>query len=91
MQAARLDNTTFGSILKPVIIRSSHHRDWLLGPPSGKGTGGGARTRDRRVAADLRADSLTTEPPTPHILQRTTVKRNPIVQVEVSFLLQLKT
>ncbi|GFO18053.1 hypothetical protein PoB_004455800 [Plakobranchus ocellatus] len=30
----------------------------LSGPPPGQGTGGGARTRDRRVPADLRADSL---------------------------------
>ncbi|GFN79642.1 hypothetical protein PoB_000614800 [Plakobranchus ocellatus] len=35
----------------------------LLGSPSGQSAGGGARTRDRTVAADLRADSLTTEPP----------------------------
>ncbi|GFO29141.1 hypothetical protein PoB_005564600 [Plakobranchus ocellatus] len=32
----------------------------LSGPPSGQGAGGGARTRDRRVPADLRADSLAT-------------------------------
>ncbi|GFN74799.1 hypothetical protein PoB_000130500 [Plakobranchus ocellatus] len=38
----------------------------LSGPPFGQGTGGGARTRDRRVPADLRADSLVTVPPTPH-------------------------
>ncbi|GFO21528.1 hypothetical protein PoB_004803300 [Plakobranchus ocellatus] len=37
----------------------------LLGPPSGQGAGGGARTHNRRVPAGLRADSLTTEPPTP--------------------------
>ncbi|GFO11909.1 hypothetical protein PoB_003841400 [Plakobranchus ocellatus] len=37
----------------------------LLGPPSGKGVGGGARTRDRRDPADLRTDSLATKPPTP--------------------------
>ncbi|GFO03448.1 hypothetical protein PoB_002995300 [Plakobranchus ocellatus] len=35
----------------------------LLGPPSGQGAGSGARTRDRRVPADLRADSLTTDAP----------------------------
>ncbi|GFN97389.1 hypothetical protein PoB_002389500 [Plakobranchus ocellatus] len=29
----------------------------LSGPPSGQGAGSGARTRDRRVPADLRADS----------------------------------
>ncbi|GFO12844.1 hypothetical protein PoB_003934900 [Plakobranchus ocellatus] len=37
----------------------------LSGPPSGQDAGGGARTRDRRVPADLRADSLATVPPTP--------------------------
>ncbi|GFO06260.1 hypothetical protein PoB_003276500 [Plakobranchus ocellatus] len=37
----------------------------LSGPPSGQGAGGGARTRDRRVPADLRADSPATVPPTP--------------------------
>ncbi|GFO48542.1 hypothetical protein PoB_007504700 [Plakobranchus ocellatus] len=36
----------------------------LLGPPSGQGAGCGARTRNRRVTADLRADSLATVPPT---------------------------
>ncbi|GFN92265.1 hypothetical protein PoB_001877100 [Plakobranchus ocellatus] len=29
----------------------------LSGPPSGQGAGSGARTRDRMVPADLRADS----------------------------------
>ncbi|GFO03161.1 hypothetical protein PoB_002966600 [Plakobranchus ocellatus] len=37
----------------------------LLSPPSGQSAGSGARTRDRRVPADLRADSLATVPPTP--------------------------
>ncbi|GFO40603.1 hypothetical protein PoB_006710800 [Plakobranchus ocellatus] len=37
----------------------------LLGPSSGQSAGSGARTRDRRVPADLRADSLATVPPTP--------------------------
>ncbi|GFO07155.1 hypothetical protein PoB_003366000 [Plakobranchus ocellatus] len=37
----------------------------LSGPPSGQGAGGGTRTRDRGVPADLRADSLATVPPTP--------------------------
>ncbi|GFN89851.1 hypothetical protein PoB_001635700 [Plakobranchus ocellatus] len=40
----------------------------LSGPPSGQGAGGGARTRDRRVHADLRADSLTTVLPTPQFM-----------------------
>ncbi|GFN91783.1 hypothetical protein PoB_001828900 [Plakobranchus ocellatus] len=35
------------------------------GSPLGQGAGDGARSRDRRVPADLRADSLTTVPPTP--------------------------
>ncbi|GFO43838.1 hypothetical protein PoB_007034300 [Plakobranchus ocellatus] len=37
----------------------------LLGPSSGQGACGGALTRKRRVLADLRADSLSTVPPTP--------------------------
>ncbi|GFO02648.1 hypothetical protein PoB_002915300 [Plakobranchus ocellatus] len=37
----------------------------LLGPPSVQGADGGARTRDRRVHADLRMDSLATVPPPP--------------------------
>ncbi|GFO22576.1 hypothetical protein PoB_004908100 [Plakobranchus ocellatus] len=39
----------------------------LLGPPSGQGAVGGARTRDRKFPADLRADSLAKLPPTPPI------------------------
>ncbi|GFO27560.1 hypothetical protein PoB_005406500 [Plakobranchus ocellatus] len=37
----------------------------LPGPPLGHGAGSGARTRHRRVPADLMADSLTTLLPTP--------------------------
>ncbi|GFO11695.1 hypothetical protein PoB_003820000 [Plakobranchus ocellatus] len=37
----------------------------LSGPPSGQGAGSGARTRDRRIPADLRADSQATVLPTP--------------------------
>ncbi|GFN76272.1 hypothetical protein PoB_000277800 [Plakobranchus ocellatus] len=37
----------------------------LSGPPSGQGAGSGARTRDRRVPADLKADSQATVLPTP--------------------------
>ncbi|GFO29658.1 homeobox protein cut-like 1 [Plakobranchus ocellatus] len=40
------------------------------GPPSGKGAGSRARTRDRRVPADVRADSLGTMPPTPRIIMQ---------------------
>ncbi|GFN99319.1 hypothetical protein PoB_002582500 [Plakobranchus ocellatus] len=36
----------------------------LSGLQSGQGSSGGARTRDRRVPADLRADSLATRRPT---------------------------
>ncbi|GFO06250.1 hypothetical protein PoB_003275500 [Plakobranchus ocellatus] len=45
---------------------SPQHRDLRLsGPPSGQRAGGGARTRDRRIPADIRADSLASVPPTP--------------------------
>ncbi|GFO20403.1 hypothetical protein PoB_004690800 [Plakobranchus ocellatus] len=40
----------------------------VSGPPSGQGAGGGARTSDRRIPANLRADWLATVPPTPHHL-----------------------
>ncbi|GFN93026.1 hypothetical protein PoB_001953200 [Plakobranchus ocellatus] len=43
----------------------------LSGPPSGQGAGSGARTRDRRVPADLRADSQATVLPTPPSFSRT--------------------
>ncbi|GFO45447.1 hypothetical protein PoB_007195200 [Plakobranchus ocellatus] len=36
----------------------------LSGPPSGQGAGGGARTCDRRVPVELRADLLATVQPT---------------------------
>ncbi|GFO04829.1 hypothetical protein PoB_003133400 [Plakobranchus ocellatus] len=52
--------------LLPGLLSSPQLGDLRLsGPPSGQGAGGGARTRDRRVPADLRADSLATVPPTP--------------------------
>ncbi|GFO46167.1 hypothetical protein PoB_007267200 [Plakobranchus ocellatus] len=41
----------------------------LSGPPPGRDASGGARTSDKRVPADLRADSLATEPPKPALLQ----------------------
>ncbi|GFO13663.1 hypothetical protein PoB_004016800 [Plakobranchus ocellatus] len=37
-------------------------RLWLSGPPPGQGAGDGARTRNRRVPADLRVDSLSAVP-----------------------------
>ncbi|GFN86656.1 hypothetical protein PoB_001316200 [Plakobranchus ocellatus] len=39
----------------------------LKGPPSGQGASGGARTPNKRVSTDLRADSLSTVVPTPSI------------------------
>ncbi|GFN98701.1 hypothetical protein PoB_002520700 [Plakobranchus ocellatus] len=49
-----------------VCVASQQQDDLRLsGPPSGQGAGGGARTRDRRIPADIRADSLATVPPTP--------------------------
>ncbi|GFO43302.1 hypothetical protein PoB_006980700 [Plakobranchus ocellatus] len=48
----------------------------LSGPPQGQGTGGGARTRDRRVPADLRTDSLTSVPPKRHSLEKKHSTRN---------------
>ncbi|GFO15721.1 hypothetical protein PoB_004222600 [Plakobranchus ocellatus] len=45
---------------------SPHQGDLRLsGTPSGQGAGGRAQTGDKRVAADFRADSLSTMPPTP--------------------------
>ncbi|GFN89897.1 hypothetical protein PoB_001640300 [Plakobranchus ocellatus] len=45
---------------------SPHQGDLRLpGPPSGQGTGGVARTRDRRIPVDIRADSLATVPSNP--------------------------
>ncbi|GFO09545.1 hypothetical protein PoB_003605000 [Plakobranchus ocellatus] len=43
----------------------------LSGPPLGQDDGDEARTRDRRVPANLRADSLATVPPTPPQKQMT--------------------
>ncbi|GFO21514.1 hypothetical protein PoB_004801900 [Plakobranchus ocellatus] len=49
-----------------LYIASSKQGDIrLLCPPPGQGAGGWARIRDRRLTADLRADSLATVPPTP--------------------------
>ncbi|GFO34655.1 hypothetical protein PoB_006116000 [Plakobranchus ocellatus] len=36
----------------------------------GQGAGGGARTRDRMIPADLRADLIATVPPTPPLALR---------------------
>ncbi|GFO49329.1 hypothetical protein PoB_007583400 [Plakobranchus ocellatus] len=51
------------------LYKASPQRDdvRLSGPPSGQGAGGGARTCDRWIPADLTADSLATVPPTPRV------------------------
>ncbi|GFO34157.1 hypothetical protein PoB_006066200 [Plakobranchus ocellatus] len=61
----KLNDTKRVSSPKPVF--NQHHistlRPVLNKVISGQGAGGGARTRDRRVPADLRVDSLTPTPP----------------------------
>ncbi|GFO31958.1 hypothetical protein PoB_005846300 [Plakobranchus ocellatus] len=52
----------------------------LLGHPPGQGAG--TRTPDRRVPADLRADSLTTEPPTPQH-ESAVCTRNVLYRVQI--------
>ncbi|GFO35923.1 hypothetical protein PoB_006242800 [Plakobranchus ocellatus] len=60
------ERDTHVELSSPVPHASPQQGDLRLsGPPSGQDAGGGARTRDRRVPADLRADSLATVPPTP--------------------------
>ncbi|GFO08744.1 hypothetical protein PoB_003524900 [Plakobranchus ocellatus] len=56
------DNNDASAIFS-ASLHQGHFR--LLGPPSGRGADGGARTRDRGVPTDLRADSQATVPPTP--------------------------
>ncbi|GFN96677.1 hypothetical protein PoB_002318300 [Plakobranchus ocellatus] len=46
-------------------LHQGHFR--LSGPPSNQGAGGGTRTRDSRVPADVKADSLSIVPSTPLI------------------------
>ncbi|GFO40486.1 hypothetical protein PoB_006699100 [Plakobranchus ocellatus] len=83
---ACLDSTTLGSrvnkwlggkhtteslSLSFLFIASPQQGDLKLsGPPSGHGAGSGARTRDRRVPADLRANSQATVLPTPHTTEK---------------------
>ncbi|GFO49216.1 hypothetical protein PoB_007572100 [Plakobranchus ocellatus] len=52
----------------------------LSGPPSGQGAGSGARTRDRMVPADLRADSQATVLPTPQAVNKSTSQQARQVQ-----------
>ncbi|GFO08697.1 hypothetical protein PoB_003520200 [Plakobranchus ocellatus] len=51
------------SLSVPTCARPQQGDLGLSGPPSGEGAGGGARTCDRSVPADFRADSLPTVPP----------------------------
>ncbi|GFO28172.1 hypothetical protein PoB_005467700 [Plakobranchus ocellatus] len=51
--------------LRTTLSRAQQGDLRLSGPPSGQGTGGVARIRNRKVPTDLRADSLVTVPPTP--------------------------
>ncbi|GFN93088.1 hypothetical protein PoB_001959400 [Plakobranchus ocellatus] len=55
-------NFTMYSTNSSAIVESSPQQGdlRLSGPPSGQGANGGAQIRDRKVSADLRADSLAT-------------------------------
>ncbi|GFO44652.1 hypothetical protein PoB_007115700 [Plakobranchus ocellatus] len=60
----------------------------LSSPPSCQGAGGGARTRDRRIPADIRADSLATVPPTPPMFKLyTTVLKSAQSEIRRSYTL----
>ncbi|GFO00471.1 hypothetical protein PoB_002697600 [Plakobranchus ocellatus] len=67
----RLEPTTDGSLQISRRIRSPlYHRPPISEPsstPSGQDAGGEARTHDRRIPADFKADSLATVPPTPNL------------------------
>ncbi|GFN92036.1 hypothetical protein PoB_001854200 [Plakobranchus ocellatus] len=67
---------TFGFGVEPVHKKGDLR---LSGPPPGQGAGSGPRTRDKRVPADLRADS----PPTPLPLLRSD-RLNHVVEKECS-------
>ncbi|GFN80729.1 NADP dehydrogenase [ubiquinone] 1 subunit c2 [Plakobranchus ocellatus] len=70
---------------KDLLLKCPQQGDLRLsGPPSGQDAGGGARTRDRRVPADLRADSLATVPPTPPIkLMKTIFAKSPNASISI--------
>ncbi|GFN80907.1 hypothetical protein PoB_000741300 [Plakobranchus ocellatus] len=61
----RLQRIRFHTVLSMKFISPQQGDLRLSGPPSGQGAGSGARTRDRRVPADLRANSQATVLPTP--------------------------
>ncbi|GFO04631.1 hypothetical protein PoB_003113600 [Plakobranchus ocellatus] len=54
-----------GPMISVVQVCRQHGDPKLSGPSSGQEASGGARTCNRRVPADLWADSLSTVPPTP--------------------------
>ncbi|GFO28674.1 hypothetical protein PoB_005517900 [Plakobranchus ocellatus] len=63
------------NLVRLLNIASSQKGDIRLSDsPSGQSNGGEARTRDKRVPADLRADSLATVPPTLHLVLKEIVK-----------------
>ncbi|GFO35206.1 hypothetical protein PoB_006171100 [Plakobranchus ocellatus] len=60
--------TRLATHLHAIRIASSQQGDLRLsGPPTSQDDDDGARTRNRRVSADFRVDSLATEPPTPKL------------------------
>ncbi|GFO28502.1 hypothetical protein PoB_005500700 [Plakobranchus ocellatus] len=67
---ARHDLITHIGCISPACSARHQNDDLrLLGPLSGQGVGGRARTPDRRVPANLRAESLSIVPPTPQFSQ----------------------
>ncbi|GFO07164.1 hypothetical protein PoB_003366900 [Plakobranchus ocellatus] len=65
-------------------IASPQQGDLRLSDPlSGLGAGGGARTRDRRIPTDHRADSLATGPSTPRLTKDHYLSRGPGMVVYV--------
>ncbi|GFO18174.1 hypothetical protein PoB_004467900 [Plakobranchus ocellatus] len=65
--AAHLVLGGHGGVMEIDLARPQQGDLRLSGPPPGQGAGGGARTRDRMLPADLKADSLATVPPTARI------------------------
>ncbi|GFO29823.1 hypothetical protein PoB_005632800 [Plakobranchus ocellatus] len=77
LTAIFLTDKSSSTYTDPFIRRESHAAARLCsrviflftildpGPSSGRDVGGRARTRDRRIPTDIRADSLATVPPTP--------------------------
>ncbi|GFO11667.1 hypothetical protein PoB_003817200 [Plakobranchus ocellatus] len=55
----------WGGLFVSVYGQSTTRRSHAFSPLSGQGACSGARTRDERIPADLRADSPSTVPPRP--------------------------